>query len=210
MTTKHQWPGIVSADEYGVEQKVLIWAGLDEDWEKSCLADHIDFMRDIVGQAKHVEVEEKELDPGGPGDSGSWCVVTTDNETALRKDLRRLFNTAKRDYKAQAGQTKASLKAHKALVQKGPLGGRHLCTIDVWIGVSEDEYRYELASDGVLWLRMNGTWKDTGSRIDCSASPIEGVRVVRSAWGGGRLGPGETIRAGEGVSKQDLEAVWGN
>jgi hypothetical protein len=208
MSTPKQWLEIVAADEYEIEQDVLKWAALDEDWEKSHLADHVDFMRDIVGQAKHAEVKETDMDADEPGNASTWYVVTSDNGPALRKELRKLFNAAKREYKSQADQTKSSLKALRDLIQKGPTGGRHLCTISSWDGFGEDEYRYELASDGTLWLSFNGKWKQTERR--CGGSPLEGLQLARDEWGGGgHLGPGVSIRAGEAVSTQELEAVWG-
>jgi hypothetical protein len=208
MNTKQQWLEIAAADEYDIEQELLIWAELDEDWDNSHLADHIDFMRDIVGMAKHIEVEERDLAADEPGDAGSWYVVTTDNAAALRKDLRRLVNAAKREYKSQADQTKATLKAQRDLIQKGPTGGRHLCTIDCWEGIDTSEYHYGLDSDGVLWLRTNDKWKQTERR--CDGTILDGLRLARAEWGGGgHLGPGESIRAGDGISAQELEAVWG-
>ena len=79
---------IASADD-DVSQELLDWAGLDKIWDKYYL-EEFDRFQDLAERSDHISISGKEWGGEVPGLSGVWQTAKTDNETALKKDLRGL------------------------------------------------------------------------------------------------------------------------
>ena len=79
---------IASADD-DVSQELLDWAGMDKIWDKYYLCEFEQF-QDLAERSDHISISGKEWGGEVPGLSGVWQTAKTDNETALKKDLRGL------------------------------------------------------------------------------------------------------------------------
>jgi hypothetical protein len=80
---------IVSADDDMVEGKLLQWADLDEVWDKYQLVELANFIR-LAENAKNIEIDYQGWDAGIPGRSGTWHIITTEDEAALKGELRSI------------------------------------------------------------------------------------------------------------------------
>jgi hypothetical protein len=83
-----RWEEIASADD-DVSQELLDWAGLDKLWDKYYLGE-FDRFQDLADQAKHIYIEGEEWGGEMPGRSGTWQTATSDDPSALKKELRGL------------------------------------------------------------------------------------------------------------------------
>jgi len=82
------WEEIAKADD-DVSSELLDWAGLDKIWDKHYLGE-FDRFQDLAERSDHISISGKEWGGEVPGLSGVWQTAKTDNETALKKDLRSL------------------------------------------------------------------------------------------------------------------------
>ena len=80
---------IVSADDDMVDEKLLQWADLDEVWDKYQLVEVTNFIR-LAENAKNIEIDYKGWDAGMPGRSGTWHIIITKDEPALKGELRSI------------------------------------------------------------------------------------------------------------------------
>jgi len=82
------WEKIASADD-DVSQELLEWAGLEAVWDKYYLSEFERF-QDLAEKSDHLIIEGEEWGGGNPGLSGVWQTAKSDNEGALKDDLRDL------------------------------------------------------------------------------------------------------------------------
>jgi hypothetical protein len=82
------WEEIASADD-DISWELLEWAGLEAVWDKYYLGEFERF-QDVAEQAKHIYIEAEEWGGEMPGRSGVWQTASTDNPSALKKELRDL------------------------------------------------------------------------------------------------------------------------
>jgi len=82
------WEEIASADD-DVSQELLEWAGLDKAWDQYYLRE-FDRFRDLAKRSDHLIIVGEEWGGDTPGLSGSWQTAKTDNDSALKTDLRAL------------------------------------------------------------------------------------------------------------------------
>jgi len=83
------WEEIASADD-DVSQELLEWAGLDAVWYKYYLSEFERF-QDLAEKSDHLIIEGEQWGGETPGLSGSWQTAKTDNQHALKDDLRVLI-----------------------------------------------------------------------------------------------------------------------
>ena len=82
------WEEIASADD-DVSQELLDWAGLEAVWDKYYLREFERF-QDLAKKSDHLIIEGEEWGGETPGLSGVWQTAKTDNDEALKEDLRGL------------------------------------------------------------------------------------------------------------------------
>ena len=82
------WEEIASADD-DVSQELLEWAGMEAVWDKYYLSEFERF-QDLAKKSDHLIIEGEQWGGETPGLSGVWQTAKTDNETALKTDLRVL------------------------------------------------------------------------------------------------------------------------
>jgi hypothetical protein len=88
---KTLWEEIVSADDGEASSSLLEWSGLSGIWNRYELWSDFDFMIDVADKAHHISIHRKMWDGGAPGCSGIWHTILTNDETALKKELRDLL-----------------------------------------------------------------------------------------------------------------------
>ncbi|MCX8494214.1 MAG: hypothetical protein ORN23_08305 [Chthoniobacterales bacterium] len=82
------WEEIASADD-DVSQELLDWAGLDKIWDQYYLCEFERF-QDLAERSDHLVIEGEEWGGETPGISGVWQTAKTDNDEALKEELRDL------------------------------------------------------------------------------------------------------------------------
>lgn len=79
---------IASADVDRIDQELLKWSGLEEQWDDNKLSDTYTVVSDVLSACRFVDVHEKEWDAGAPGQSGIWFKVFCDNPAGLKAEMR--------------------------------------------------------------------------------------------------------------------------
>ena len=82
------WEEIASADD-DVSRELLEWAGLEAVWDKYYLREFERF-QDLAKKSDHLIIEGEQWGGETPGLSGVWQTAKTDNQDALKDDLRGL------------------------------------------------------------------------------------------------------------------------
>jgi hypothetical protein len=82
------WEEIASADD-DVSRELLDWSGLESIWDKYYLAEFERF-QDLAKRSDHIIVDREAWGGDTPGLSGVWQTAKTDNDSALKTDLRAL------------------------------------------------------------------------------------------------------------------------
>ena len=82
------WEEIATADD-DVSNELLDWAGLDKIWDKYYLCEFEQF-QDLAERSAHISISGKQWGGEVPGLSGVWQTAKTDNDEALKEELRDL------------------------------------------------------------------------------------------------------------------------
>ncbi len=93
MSNGSKWHEIISADDDMISGELLDWSGLREVWDRWNMDNHFDFLREVEDLCNHMEVSREEWGGDFPGHSGTWHTIGTDDETALREELRHALAT---------------------------------------------------------------------------------------------------------------------
>jgi hypothetical protein len=82
------WEEIASADD-DLSRELLEWSGLETIWDKYYLGEFETFQH-LAKRADHIIIEGQEWGGEVPGLSGVWQTAKTDNDEALKEELRDL------------------------------------------------------------------------------------------------------------------------
>jgi hypothetical protein len=85
------WRTIASGDDRDIENRVLEWCGMMEAWVGGGLDERFSFWSDVLEMCDHFDSESREWEGGGPGLSGVWFKVRTNNPKALKQEIADLI-----------------------------------------------------------------------------------------------------------------------
>lgn len=162
------WKQIASADDDLISSALIIWSGLENVWDWYDMDILFDFTRDVAEECDHIDIYRENWDGYFPGRSGTWHTVETDDEAALKKEMRHklasLLWKNRRELKQQKLEMEQERERRIRKIRKGPEKYVHVCTLDIWDDILPREYEYYFAihpeTEEVtgLWTRMCGTW----------------------------------------------------
>lgn len=83
---------VCEADDEMVSSTLLEWSGLQEEWNAKSLNNLFDFAAEIALKCRHIKYKTKEWS-NLPGHGGVWFTFFTDDEDALKEEMRDRFMT---------------------------------------------------------------------------------------------------------------------
>jgi len=192
---------IAFADDDLISSELIIWSGLEDVWNWYDMDLIFDFTMDVAEQCYHIDIYREDWDADFPGRSGTWHTVETDNEAALKKEMRKkvagLLWKNRRELRRKRLEIKQKIQEENELrrqeIRKGPDNYVHVCTLDIWDDLLPTEYEYYLEVDPLctdvkgLWTRSYGTWV---SREKLKGDPRE---LALKFWESMRDSDDETI-----------------
>ena len=81
------WRTIASADDCEIENRILEWSGMMKIWVDGELDYRFSFWKDVLKWCNHFDFKSREWEGGGPGLSGIWFKVLTNNPRALKQEI---------------------------------------------------------------------------------------------------------------------------